>query len=103
MAHRAEAPLAEDVHILRVHPESYLRQIRAAMPGSGLRALDADTHISPGSLKAALRAAGANVAAVDAVMAGQVGNAFCATRPPGHHAETATAMGFRVPAARGVR
>jgi len=92
--HRAEAPLAEDVHILRAHPESHLRQIRAAVPDSGLRALDADTHISSGSLKAALRAAGANVAAVDAVMAGQAGNAFCATRPPGHHAETATAMGF---------
>lgn len=91
---RAEAPLAEDAHILRAHPESYLRQIRAAVPDSGFRALDADTHMSPGSLKAALRAAGANVAAVDSVMTGQAGNAFCAIRPPGHHAETATAMGF---------
>ncbi|MHA3979983.1 histone deacetylase family protein [Halovulum sp. GXIMD14794] len=91
---RAEAPLAEDAHILRAHPEAYLRQIRAAAPAEGFVGLDADTHMSPGSLDAALRAAGANVAAVDAVMAGQAGNAFCATRPPGHHAETATAMGF---------
>lgn len=91
---RADAPLAEEAHILRAHPESYLRQIRAALPETGLASLDADTHLSPGSWNAAMRAAGANVAAVDAVMAGQAGNAFCATRPPGHHAETAQAMGF---------
>ena len=91
---RAEAPPAADAQILRAHPEAYLRQIRAAVPDDGFRALDADTQLSPGSLDAALSAAGANVAAVDAVLGGRAGNAFCATRPPGHHAETATAMGF---------
>jgi acetoin utilization deacetylase AcuC-like enzyme len=64
------------------------------VPTEGWVALDADTHLSPGSLKAALRAVGAATAAVDLVLAGGAGNAFCATRPPGHHAETATAMGF---------
>ena len=56
--------------------------------------LDADTIVSPGSGEAALRAAGAVVAAVDAVMAGEADNAFCAVRPPGHHAEPRQAMGF---------
>jgi acetoin utilization deacetylase AcuC-like enzyme len=91
---RVEAPLAEDAAILRVHPERYLAAIAARVPERGFGAIDADTYLSPGSLKAARRAAGAVVRAVDMVMAAEVRNAFCAVRPPGHHAETATAMGF---------
>ena len=64
------------------------------MPAEGWTSLDADTHLSPGSLEAALRGVGGCTAAVDAVMAGEVANAFVAMRPPGHHAETETAMGF---------
>jgi acetoin utilization deacetylase AcuC-like enzyme len=91
---RHEAPLAEDAHILRAHPEAHLRRVVAMAPERDHVAIDADTFMGPGSLAAARRAAGAVVAAVDMVMAGEVRNAFCAVRPPGHHAETATAMGF---------
>lgn len=91
---RREAPLADDADILRCHPQTYLDRIRAAIPASGLAMLDEDTHLSPGSLAAALRAAGGALAAVDAVLAGEVANAFVAMRPPGHHAERETAMGF---------
>jgi acetoin utilization deacetylase AcuC-like enzyme len=91
---RAEAPRAEAAAITRVHPAAYLEAIEEASPAEGLVALDADTTMSPGSFEAALRAAGGAVQAVDAVMAGEASNAFVATRPPGHHAETATPMGF---------
>lgn len=91
---RRDAPLCDDVDILLCHPQSHLDAIIAAQPSSGLRALDADTHMSAGSLQAARRAVGANIAAVDAVMAGDVQNAFVACRPPGHHAEQSTPMGF---------
>ena len=91
---RREAPLAERSELCRVHPEAHVAAIEAAIPVSGLVSLDADTHVMSGSLTAALRAVGAVCAAVDAVMAGEVGNAFCAIRPPGHHAEKATPMGF---------
>ncbi|MBL4807126.1 MAG: histone deacetylase family protein [Rhodobacteraceae bacterium] len=87
---RVDAPLGLDEHILRAHPQRHIDHIRAA----GIGALDADTHMSAGSLNAALRGVGANIAAVDMVMSGQVTNAFCAIRPPGHHAETAKPMGF---------
>ena len=80
--------------ILRCHPEVYLATIEAAVPASGYVSLDADTHMSPGSLEAAQRGVGGCCAAVDAVLADEVGNAFVAMRPPGHHAEHATAMGF---------
>ncbi|MDP0925745.1 histone deacetylase family protein [Paracoccus onubensis] len=89
-----EAGLADDSEILRCHPQRYLDRIRAALPDEGFRALDADTHLSPGSLEAASRAVGGACAAVDAVLAGHVSNAFLAMRPPGHHAERETAMGF---------
>jgi len=91
---RAEAPPADLLQIARVHPAAYVEAILQAVPQTGLVALDADTTLSPGSGAAALRAAGAVCAAVDAVVAGEVANAFCAVRPPGHHAEPATAMGF---------
>ena len=91
---RFEAPLAEQAQIVRVHDADYVKAVLAAVPKSGHHGLDPDTIISPGSGEAALRAAGALCAAVDAVMAGTGDNAFCAVRPPGHHAEQARAMGF---------
>ncbi len=91
---RREAPQAEIADIARVHPEPYVRAILATEPESGLAAIDGDTLMSPGSAEAALRATGAAVAAVDAVLAGEARNAFCAVRPPGHHAEPGRAMGF---------
>ncbi|WP_103172345.1 histone deacetylase family protein [Paracoccus sp. SY] len=91
---RREAPRADEAEILRCHPQSYLDRIRGAIPDEGWQMLDADTHLSPGSLDAALRGAGGAVAAVDAVLAGEVANAFVAMRPPGHHAERETPMGF---------
>jgi acetoin utilization deacetylase AcuC-like enzyme len=91
---RREAPKADRTDLLRVHPEDYIARIERAIPDDGTVPLDADTYVSPGSLDAALRAVGGCVAAVDAVIAGEVANAFVACRPPGHHAETATPMGF---------
>ncbi|NOD86571.1 histone deacetylase family protein [Ruegeria sp. HKCCD6119] len=91
---RVTAPLAADDDLLRIHPESYIRDIRAARPADGFAQIDGDTFLSPGSVDAAYRAAGAAVRAVDLVLGGEASNAFCAIRPPGHHAETETAMGF---------
>lgn len=91
---RADAPLADDALVRLCHPQPYIDRIRAAIPAGGTYQLDADTHVSPGSLEAALRAVGGACHAVDQVMAGQVQNAFVAMRPPGHHAETETPMGF---------
>lgn len=91
---RHEAPLATDAQLLRCHPEPYLDRIRRAIPAAGIYQLDADTHVSNGSLNAALRAAGGACAGVDMVLRGDVRNAFVGMRPPGHHAETATPMGF---------
>ena len=91
---REDAPLAEDAQILRAHPQAHLDRIRAASPATGFTSLDPDTHMSPGSLTAALRAAGGNVRAVDAVLGGEATNAFVGCRPPGHHAEAQRPMGF---------
>jgi acetoin utilization deacetylase AcuC-like enzyme len=89
-----EAPLAEDADLRRVHPASYLARIAALSPGAQVLELDPDTFVSAGSINAARRAAGAALAAVRAVAAGEAERAFCAIRPPGHHAEPATSMGF---------
>ncbi len=91
---RVEAPLAEDAHILRAHPHSHIELIRTTNPAEGRVSLDPDTHMSPGSFAAAARGAGAVARAVDLVMEGKAQNAFCAIRPPGHHAEREIAMGF---------
>lgn len=92
---RAEAPLATVEQLLRVHPAGYVDAIMGIRPeGEERVALDADTLMSAGSAEAALRAAGAAVAAVDAVCNGEVRRVFCATRPPGHHAEPKRPMGF---------
>lgn len=90
--HAAPEGRAED--ILRCHPQSHLDALAAAVPADGIHQLDADTWISPGSLEAARRGVGAITSAIDMVLGGEVQNAFCATRPPGHHAETRRAMGF---------
>ncbi len=93
--HRVEAPLASHEQLGRAHPVTYVDRILAIQPAPGNRVvLDPDTSMSAGSATAALRGAGAAVAAVDLVMSGAVQAAFAATRPPGHHAEPSVAMGF---------
>ncbi|HUI18294.1 MAG TPA: histone deacetylase family protein [Alphaproteobacteria bacterium] len=91
---RREAPRAEKAQVARVHDARYVDWLLAQIPKEGWTGLDADTIVSPGSGEAALRAAGAVCAAVDAVARGEARNAFCAVRPPGHHAEPGQAMGF---------
>lgn len=91
---RLEAPLCSDADLLLAHPQSHIDHIHQASPASGFHALDADTHMSPGSLRAALCAVGGAMQAVDQVIRGKADNAFVAMRPPGHHAEQTRAMGF---------
>jgi len=88
------APEAAAEAVLLAHPEEYLARIRAAIPESGFAKIDADTVASPRSMEAALIGVGGAMAAVDAVFRKEADNAFVATRPPGHHAEKNTSMGF---------
>jgi acetoin utilization deacetylase AcuC-like enzyme len=91
---RREAPEADLADLDRVHPAGYVERLLAAVPEDGLVRIDPDTVMSPESGEAALRASGAIIAAIDAVAAGAADNAFCAVRPPGHHAEPGRSMGF---------
>src|SRR5215470_12452655 len=91
---REQAPAADQGMITLCHPLDYFEAIRDASPAQGMVRLDPDTSMSPGSFEAALRGAGGAVQAVDEVMEKRAANAFVAVRPPGHHTETARAMGF---------
>lgn len=91
---RVEAPRADLDLVTLCHPRPFAEALIAASPATGLVEIEADTTMSPGSLEAALRGVGAAAHAVDEVMQGKARNAFCATRPPGHHAESVKAMGF---------
>ncbi|MBK8438881.1 MAG: histone deacetylase family protein [Rhodobacter sp.] len=90
---RRECPAGDEADVLRCHPAGYLAAVKRAVPAEGWAQLDADTFLAPGSLAAAMRAVGGVCAAVDAVVTNG-GAAFVGCRPPGHHAETAKAMGF---------
>jgi len=89
-----EPALADAADVLRVHPQAYLDLLLSHEPETGYAWLDPDTRMNPATLRAAWRAAGAAVAATDAVIRGDVSNAFCCVRPPGHHATRSAAMGF---------
>jgi acetoin utilization deacetylase AcuC-like enzyme len=91
---REQAPFGERAAVIRVHPEAYFDAIEHAAPREGIVQLDADTAMSPGTWAAVMHAVGGATRAVDEVMTGLVDNAFVAMRPPGHHAERATPMGF---------
>jgi acetoin utilization deacetylase AcuC-like enzyme len=91
---RRECPPGDEADVLRCHPARYLARVKGAVPSEGWAQLDGDTFLSPGSYQAAMRAVGGICAAVDAVVTGQAKTAFVAGRPPGHHAERETAMGF---------
>ena len=91
---RREAPETTRDRILLMHPPAYVDGLMAAFPTEGRVQIDADTAVSAGSREAALRAVGGVVAAVDSVMKGEAKHAFCAVRPPGHHAEPDQTMGF---------
>ncbi|MBK8814763.1 MAG: histone deacetylase family protein [Methylococcaceae bacterium] len=91
---RVEGPKADKTHLQRVHSKSYVEAVFSRAPATGMIHLDGDTAMNPHSLDAALYAAGAAVKAIDLVLAGEVDNAFCNIRPPGHHAGRANAAGF---------
>jgi len=89
-----DAPLATEAQLERAHSALHVRRMLDAAPASGYVQVDPDTCMNPHTMDAALRAAGAAVLATDLVLRGEVSSAFCAVRPPGHHAERDAAMGF---------
>lgn len=89
-----ESPVATDAQLAKVHSTDYIARIRALSPKAGLVRLDPDTAMGPMSLSATLHASGAAILATDLVMQGKAANAFCCTRPPGHHAGRANSAGF---------
>jgi len=91
---RVEAPLCDESALLLAHPGSFVERVHSAIPKEGMRQVDSDTWVSPGSWEAALRAVGASMAAVDDVFLKTADNVFVGCRPPGHHAEKNQAMGF---------
>ena len=91
---REQAPAADIDHLLLAHDAGLVEAVRENVPEQGLHPIDPDTWLSPGSWQAALRAAGAVVRAAEAVANREADNAFCAIRPPGHHAERHKSMGF---------
>ncbi|WP_120496974.1 histone deacetylase family protein [Kiloniella sp. EL199] len=94
MLDRCEAPVVDNAKLLWAHTEEHVVRVFEAIPDTGYVAVDGDTVICKDSGEAALRAAGGICAAVDAVITGEADNAFCLSRPPGHHAERDRAMGF---------
>ena len=93
---RREAPIAKIEQIATIHPPNHVEKLLEAIPAEGRVILDGDTSVSPKSGEAARRAVGALCEAVDAIVAKEANNAFCAVRPPGHHAEPTIPMGFCV-------
>lgn len=92
--HRIDPPLATEEQLALVHSAEHIQYVKNHQPETGYFELDGDTSMNPHTWQAALRSAGGAIAAVDAVMSGEVNNAFCSLRPPGHHAEPSKAMGF---------
>lgn len=92
--HRIDPPLATEEQLALVHSPEHIQYLKNHQPETGYFELDGDTSMNPHTWQAALRSAGGAIAAVDAVMSGEVNNAFCSLRPPGHHAEPSKAMGF---------
>lgn len=93
---RVSPPLGTEQQVRLIHSSAHIEAVREAMPRQGRHYLDQDTVLSPGSEQAAFRAVGAVCDAVDKILAGEADNAFCAIRPPGHHAEPDLSMGFCV-------
>ncbi len=94
MLKRVNAPIGKIEDIIRAHPIEHVKNLKKLIPKEGIVGIDGDTYMSSGSFKAALRGVGAVTKAIDLVMEKKVNNAFCAMRPPGHHAERTNAMGF---------
>jgi len=91
---RIEAPIGDAAYYELAHPKDFLEKIESKIPTEGLTVVDADTSASPKSWEVVKRVTGASMDAVDSVFEGTCDNAFVSMRPPGHHAEKTTAMGF---------